>query len=186
MPKNYNLKELILENLDGKELSKKTLLESIRKGSERSTSDKTLNESLMSLLKEKKIYITNYDFSIYEGIKRIQSIKPDGIVFGMMKTDFVEIETLIKQLESRDVNLVQNASSKLKRNFRIKIDELRSRGGFDLDEDVDTTFNKTIFYIYSQPEEQKRILINKFAWSLSNEDGSTDLFVDILNNMDSQ
>jgi len=25
MPKNYNLKELILENLDGKELSKKTL-----------------------------------------------------------------------------------------------------------------------------------------------------------------
>ena len=186
MPKNYNLKELILENLDGKELSKKSLLESIRKGSERSTSDKTLNESLMSLLKERKIYITNYDFSIYEGIKRIQSIKPDGIVFGMMKTDFVEIETLIKQLESRDVNLVQNASSKLKRNFRIKIDELRSRGGFDLDEDVDTTFNKTIFYIYSQPEEQKRILINKFAWSLSNEDGSTDLFMDIYDYMDSQ
>jgi len=140
----------------------------------------------MSLLKERKIYITNYDFSIYEGIKRIQSIKPDGIVFGMMKTDFVEIETLIKQLESRDVNLVQNASSKLKRNFRIKIDELRSRGGFDLDEDVDTTFNKTIFYIYSQPEEQKRILINKFAWSLSNEDGSTDLFMDIYDYMDSQ
>ena len=80
MPKNYNLKELILENLDGKELSKKTLLESIRRGSERSTSDKTLNESLMSLLKERKIYITNYDFSIYEGIKRIQSIKPDGIL----------------------------------------------------------------------------------------------------------
>jgi len=186
MPKNYNLKELIIERLDGKELSKKTLLESIRKGSERSTSDKTLNESLMSLLKERKIYITNYDFSIYEGIKRIQSIKPDGIVFGMMKTDFVEIETLIKQLESRDVNLVQNASSKLKRNFRIKIDELRSRGGFDLDEDVDTIFNKTIFYIYSQPEEQKRILINKFAWSLSNEDGSTDLFMDIYDYMDSQ
>ena len=186
MPKNYNLKELILENLDGKELSKKTLLESIRRGSERSTSDKTLNESLMSLLKEKKIYITNYDFSIYEGVKRIQSIKPDGIVFGMMKTDFVEIKTLLKQLESKDVNVVQNASSKLKRNFRTKIGEIKSRGEFNLSDDLDTIFNKTIFYIYSLPEEQKRILINKFAWSLSNEDGSTDLFVDILNNMDSQ
>ena len=120
MPKNYNLKELILESLDGRELSKKTLLEDIRKVSERSTSDKTLNESLMSLLKEKKIYITNYDFSIYEDVKRIQSIKPDGIVFGLMKTDFVEIETLIKQLESNDSNEVRNASSKLKRNFRNK------------------------------------------------------------------
>jgi len=49
----------------------------------------------MSLLKEKKIYITNYDFSIYEGVKRIQSIKPDGIVFGMMKTDFVEIKLFL-------------------------------------------------------------------------------------------
>jgi len=186
MPKNYNLKELIIESLDGKELSKKTLLESIRKDSERSTSDKTLNESLMSLLKEKKIYITNYDFSIYDGVKRIQSIKPDGIVFGMMKTDFVEIETLLKQLESNDVNTVQNASSKLKRNFRIKIDEVKSRGEFNLKEDIDTIFNKTIFYIYSQSEEQKRILINKFAWSLSNEEGATDLFIDILDYMESQ
>lgn len=186
MPKNYNLKELIIESLEGKELSKKTLLESIRKGSERSTSDKTLNESLMSLLKEKKIYITNYDFSIYDGVKRIQSIKPDGIVFGMMKTDFVEIETLLKQLESNDVNTVQNSSSKLKRNFRIKIDELKSRGEFNLKEDIDTIFNKTIFYIYSQSEEQKRILINKFAWSLSNEEGATDLFIDILDYMESQ
>ena len=174
MPKNYNLKELILESLDGRELSKKTLLEDIRKASERSTSDKTLNESLMSLLKEKKIYITNYDFSIYEDVKRIQSIKPDGIVFGLMKTDFVEIETLIKQLESNDSDEVRSASSKLKRNFRNKIEDLKSRGSFQLMEDIDTLFNKTIFYIYSQSEDQKRILINKFAWGLSNEEGSTD------------
>lgn len=186
MPKNYNLKELILESLDGNELSKKTLLESIRKGSERLTSDKTLNESLMSLLKEKRIYITNYDFSIYDGVKRIQSIKPDGIVFGLMKTDFVEIETLIKQLESNDVNDVKNASSKLKRNFRNKIYELKSRGEFNVRDDIDTVFNKTIFYIYSQSEEQKRILINKFAWSLSNEKGSTNLFDDIIEYMESQ
>jgi len=186
MPKNYNMKEIILDLLDGKELSKKELLEEIRRESERSTSDKTLNESLMILLREKRIYITNYDFSIYNNVKRIQSIKPEGIVFGLMKTDFVEIETLIKLLESNDVNEVKTASSKLKMNFRNKMDELRSRESLFMDEDLDTLFNRTIFYIYSQSEDQKRILINKLAWSLSNENGSLDLFEDLLNFMDNQ
>ena len=184
MPKNYNMKETILELLANRELSKKELLDFIRKNSERSTSDKTLNESLMVLLKEKKIYITNYDFSIYNGVKRIQSIKPEGIVFGLMKTDFVEIETLIKLLESNDVGVVRSASSKLKKNFRNKIDELKSRDSFEVEDDLDTLFNKTIFYIYSQTEDQKRILINKFAWSLSNEEGAVNLFEDILNYME--
>ena len=95
MPKNYNMKEIILELLKSKELSKKELLENIRSKSNRSTSDKTLNESLMVLLKEKKIYITSYDFGIYDGVKRIQSIKPEGIVFGLMKTDFVKSKHLL-------------------------------------------------------------------------------------------
>jgi hypothetical protein len=184
MPKNYNMKEIILELLEGQELSKKELLEEIRRKSERSTSDKTLNESLMNLLKEKRIYITNYDFSIYNDVKRIQSIKPEGIVFGLMKTDFVEIETLIKLLESNDVEEVRNASSKLKMNFRNKMDDLKLRETFEMIEDLDTLFNKTIFYIYSQSDDQKRILINKLAWSLSNESGSLDLFEDILNYME--
>ena len=34
--------------------------------------------------------------------------------------------------------------------------------------------------------DQKRILINKFAWGLSNEEGSTDLFGDIIKIMESQ
>ena len=55
-----------------------------------------------------------------------------------------------------------------------------------MDEDIDTLFNKTIFYIYSQTEDQKRILINKFAWKSSNEEGSVDLFEDILNYMEAQ
>ena len=186
MPKNYNIKEMILDLLDGNELSKKELLESIRKKSERSTSDKTLNESLMMLLKEKKIYITNYDFRIYDGVKRIQSIKPDGIVFGLMKTDFVEIETLINMLESNNIEEVRYASSKLKMSFRNKIEELRSRSSYNRDDDLDTLFNKTIFHIYSQPEDQKRILINKLAWSLSNENGSVNLFEDILKYMETQ
>lgn len=186
MPKNYNMKEIILELLNGRELSKKELLEEIRRESERSTSDKTLNESLMTLLKEKRIYITNYDFSIYNDVKRIQSIKPEGIVFGIMKTDFVEIETLIKLLESNDVDEVKIASSKLKMNFRNKIDELKFRASSVQNEDLDALFNRTIFYIYSQSEDQKRILINKLAWSLSNENGSLDLFEDLLNFINSQ
>ena len=140
----------------------------------------------MTLLKEKRIYITNYDFSIYNDVKRIQSIKPEGIVFGLMKTDFVEIETLIKLLESNDVDEVKTASSKLKMNFRNKMDDLKLRESFESEEDLDTLFNKTIFYIYSQSEDQKRILINKLAWSLSNENGSLDLFEDLLNFMDNQ
>ena len=103
-----------------------------------------------------------------------------------MKTDFVEIETLIKLLESDDVNVVRNASSKLKKNFRNKIDDLKSRNSFEDGEDLDSLFNKTIFYIYSQTDDQKRILINKFAWSLSNEDGAVNLFEDILNYMQAQ
>jgi hypothetical protein len=186
MPKNYNMKEIILELLDGRELSKKELLEEIRRESERSTSDKTLNESLMTLLKEKKIHITNYDFSIYNDVKRIQSIKPEGIVFGLMKTDFVEIETLIKLLESNNVDEVKTASSKLKMNFRNKIDELKFRESYVKNEDLDALFNRTIFYIYSQSDDQKRILINKLAWSLSNENGSLDLFEDLLNFIDNQ
>lgn len=186
MPKNYNMKETILELLNGRELSKKELLEEIRRESERSTSDKTLNESLMTLLREKRIYITNYDFSIYNDVKRIQSIKPEGIVFGLMKTDFVEIETLIKLLESNDVDEVKLASSKLKMNFRNKMDELNFRVSSIKNEDLDALFNRIIFYIYSQSEDQKRILINKLAWSLSNENGSLDLFEDLLNFIDHQ
>lgn len=186
MPKNYNMKEIILDLLEGRELSKKELLEEIRRESERSTSDKTLNESLMTLLREKRIYITNYDFSIYNDVKRIQSIKPEGIVFGLMKTDFVEIETLIKLLESNDVDEVKIASSKLKMNFRNKMDELKFRESYAKNEDFDALFNRTIFYIYSQSEDQKRILINKLAWSLSNENGSLDLFEDLLNFIDNQ
>jgi len=186
MPKNYNMKETILELLNGRELSKKELLEEIRRESERSTSDKTLNESLMTLLREKRIYITNYDFSIYNDVKRIQSIKPEGIVFGLMKTDFVEIETLIKLLESNDVDEVKVASSKLKMNFRNKMDELNFRESSIKNEDLDALFNRIIFYIYSQSEDQKRILINKLAWSLSNENGSLDLFEDLLNFIDHQ
>jgi hypothetical protein len=186
MPKNYNLRRLILEVLESDELSKKKILETIRSRSGIGTSDKTFNESLMSLLREGQIYIADYDFTIYDGVKRIQSIRPEGIVFGVSRTDFVEIETILKQMESNDHEDVYRASKNLKRIFRRKIDESQNDGTSGSESGADTLFNQTIFYMNSLGEEPKRNLRNKLAWSLSNNKGSLELFKSIVSFIESQ
>lgn len=186
MPKNYNLRTLILEVLEGNELSKKDVLEIIRSKSGVATSDKTFNESLMVLLREGEIYIADYDFSIYDGVKRIQSIRPDGIVFGVSRMDFVEIETILKQMESDDREEVYRASKNLKRIFRRKIDEIQKEGNMNLESGADSLFNRTIFYMNSLGEEPKRSLRNKLAWSLSNNKGSLEMFKSIASFIESQ
>ncbi len=171
----------MLEMLDKMELSKLELFDEIRKESEISTSDKTLNESLMSLLKENEIYITGYDFNVYGSVKRIQSIRTEGLVFGRVKLDFVEIENLITQLESSDVENVKKASYKLKMLFRKKFEELKDEDISEgITEDFDAFFNKTIYYIKSQKEEQKNSLWNKFAWSLSDDNRSKGIFLNLI------
>lgn len=177
MSKNRELKELTLKIIEEKELSRKKLLEEIRKQS--NISDKTLNEILMSFLKEGKIYITGYDFNVYNGVKRIQSIKSDGIIFGLIKTDPLEIGLLINQLESNDPEKVKEATHKLKIIFK---------GKMNLDSDMNTTllFNKIIYYLNSQKNDQKIVLKNKLAWSLSNEEGSGDLLKNLINYVKSQ
>ena len=186
MPKNYNLRKLILEILEGEELSKKKILETIRKKSGICTSDKTFNESLMNLLHEGQIYIVDYDFAIYNGVKRIQSIRPEGIVFGVSKMDFVEIETILKQMESNNHEEVYRASKNLKRIFRRKLEELQSKGILSNSNGADAFFDQTIFYMNSMGEKQKRSLRNKLAWSLSNNKGSLELFKNIIDYIKSQ
>ena len=181
MPKNYNLRKLMIELLEKRELSKMELFDEVRKKSEISTSDKTLNESLMSLLKENEIYITGYDFDIYNGVKRIQSIRTEGLIFGRVKLDFVEVDTITKKLESNDAEEVKEASYKLKRIFQIKMDELEVKGTLLDQFSVDDLFNKTIYYINSQNPDQSRILLKKFAWSLCSEKGSVELFKNLMN-----
>jgi len=181
MPKNYNLRKLILEILENDELSKKRILEVIRSKSGIGTSDKTFNESLMALLREGQIYIADYDFTIYNGVKRIQSIRPEGIVFGVSRMDFVEIETILKQMESKDHDEVYRASKNLKRIFHRRIDELQiERETLKNSNEADSLFNQTIFYMNSMGEEQKRALRNKLAWGLSNNKGSLELFKNII------
>lgn len=186
MPRNYNLRKLILEILENEELSKKKVLEIIRSKSEIATSDKTFNESLMALLREGKVYIVGYDFTIYDGVKRIQSIRPDGIIFGVSRTDFVEIETILKQMESNDHEEVYYASKNLKRIFRQKMEEYQNNGEkLDNQKGVDSIFNQTVFHMNSMGEEQKRTFRNKLAWSLSNNKGSLDLFKNIISFVES-
>lgn len=180
MPRNYKLKELILQALDEKELSRKELLGYIMRNSKMNISDKTFNESLMNLLKEGKICMIGYDFGIYHDVKRIQSIRPDGIIFSLVKTDFFEIESLIKKLGSGNEEEVKNASYKLKRIFRKKIKELEEEGIILEKENADTLFNRIIYYIDSQQEKQKKILATKLAWSLSDVEGEDTFLEDIL------
>lgn len=180
MPRNYKLKELILETLDEKELSKKELLGHIMSNSHMNISDKTFNESLMSLLKDGKICMIGYDFSIYNDVKRIQSIRPDGIIFSLVKTDFFEIESLIKKLDSGNEEEVRNASYKLKRIFRNSIRELEEEGIIKDVESADSLFNRIVYYIDSQQEKQKKILTTKLAWSLSDVEGDDNFLEDIL------
>ena len=180
MPRNYKLKELILESLDERELSKKELLDHIIEKSDTNISDKTFNESLMILLKDGKICMIGYDFDVYHGVKRIQSIRPDGIIFSIVKTDFFEIETLIKKLDGSEEE-VNNASFKIKRIFRNKIRELQENGVSLDGGGADTLFNRIIYYIDSQPDKQKKILTTKFAWSLSDVEGEDGFLEDILN-----
>lgn len=187
MPRNYRLKESILQVLDKKELSKRELLKYIKKNSKMNISDKTFNESLMTLLKEGKLCMIGYDFSIYQDVKRIQSIRPDGIIFSLVKTDFFELESLLKKLDTGNEDEVKNASYKLRRIFRNSILEQQEKGTLkeEIDtllggESVDTVFNKIIFYIDSQPEKQKRILKTKLAWSLSDVESEDNFLEDIL------
>ncbi len=188
MPRNYKLKESILHALDEKELSRKELLGYIMRNSKMNISDKTFNESLMTLMKDGKVCMIGYDFGIYQDVKRIQSIRPDGIIFSVVKTDFFEIESLIKKLDSGNEEEVKNASYKLRRIFRNKIQELEEEGILKEEntesllggESVDTLFNRIIFYIDSQPEKQKKILTTKLAWSLSDVESEDNFLEDIL------
>jgi len=186
MPKNYYLKELILESLSGNELSKREILERVKSETNVGASDKTFNESLMTLLQEGKIYIAGYDFNVYTGIKRIQSIRSEGIIFGLSRMDFVEIESLLKQMESENLEESNRASHSLKRIFRRKLAEVQQLGKMNFSNTSDVLFERTIYYLNSQNEESRRSFRNKFAWSLSDNQGSLELFENILSYVISQ
>ncbi|MBV1767854.1 MAG: hypothetical protein KUA29_06110 [Methanobacterium sp.] len=53
MPRKYEVHHLIIQSLEEKDLSRIELLKKVRKKSGLTVSDKTLNEALMRLLRDK-------------------------------------------------------------------------------------------------------------------------------------
>lgn len=169
MPKKYEVQKLILQALDKEDLSRINLLHNIRKDSGLSISDKTLNESLIHLLRQNKVGVVGYDLGIYDGVNRVQSMKADGIMFSRFKNDPFEIGILISKLESEDIENVRNSIQRLKMIFKNKISYLDD---IDRDIDSDETFNKIMHYINIQDENKKRVMTQKFALALSDENES--------------
>ena len=124
MPKKYEVQKFILQALERKDLSKMDLLHNTRKESGFSISDKTLNESLIHLLRQNKVGVVGYDLAIYDGIKRVQSMKADGIIFSRFKNDPFEVGILIGKLESEDIEDARKAMHRLKMIFKNKISTL--------------------------------------------------------------
>ena len=110
-----------------------------------------------------------------------------NILFSVIKTEPVEINILIKQLESDDPSKVKDSLHKLKSIFKKKIDETKNYNTQNINiQNTDALFSEIIFYIKSQPQDQKRILQNKLALGLSNEPRSTKTFEYFINYINSQ
>lgn len=56
--------------------------------------------------------------------------------------DFVEIETILKQMESQNQEEVYRASKNLKRLFRRKIDEIRKDKNQEIESNADSLLTR--------------------------------------------
>lgn len=182
MPKKSNLKKTVLKILEEKDLSKKEINLELKEVYNKNFSDKTLNEVLVKLLREEKIDVVGYDLSIYEGMKRVQSLKPEGMIFGSIKIEQLEMEFLFKKLESEDLETIKKAYTQLKNIFfkRLKSVEKTDylkKYDININEEI---FENLIYYINSQELEQKITLKEKFIHALSNKEGSDKLLAQII------
>jgi len=182
MPKKSNLKKTVLKVLEEKDLSKKEINLELKEVYNKNFSDKTLNEVLVKLLREEKIDVVGYDLSIYEGMKRVQSLKPEGMIFGSVKIEKLEMEFLFKKLESEDLETIKKAYTQLKNIFfkRLKSVEKTDylkKYDININEEI---FENLIYYINSQELEQKITLKEKFIHALSNKEDSDKLLAQII------
>ncbi|WP_226890876.1 hypothetical protein [Methanothermobacter thermautotrophicus] len=115
MPRKYNIDRVILEVLQDGDLSRVELGERVRSKTGFAVTDKTINEAIFKLLKASRITVTGYDLSIYNGVERVQSLKPDGIVFGLLERDPLEINLLIRRLESENLHESESALTSSKK-----------------------------------------------------------------------
>ncbi len=127
MPKNYKLKESIMNVLKKGEMSRGNLLKNVRDALENRVSERTFNEALMTLLKDNAVEISGYDFSIYKGVKRVQSIKMDGLIFNLVtEDDPIKTISSVKKLGSNDCEKIGEAYKDLKRMFKKRMYEINT------------------------------------------------------------
>ncbi|MCQ8904715.1 MAG: hypothetical protein NQU45_03235 [Methanothermobacter sp.] len=162
MPRKYNIDRVILEVLQDGDLSRVELGERVRSKTGFAVTDKTINEAIFKLLKASRITVTGYDLSIYNGVERVQSLKPDGIVFGLLERDPLEINLLIRRLESENLHESESALNKLKKIFMTKTG--------DLGVDAEGIFSLIVNEILSLGSDQKRVITQKLAYALSDEE----------------
>ncbi|MDI9623959.1 MAG: hypothetical protein QFX38_03620 [Methanothermobacter sp.] len=168
MPRKYNIDQIILRLLADNDLSRQDIAEKIREILDRPVSDKSINEALMKLLEDGKIQVIDYDLSVYNNVKRIQSIKSDGIVFALTRKDPFEIGILFKKMESEDAGEAERAYRKLKQLFKAK---MVLAGMKDY-----TLFNRMIREILILDSTNKERIIRRLSWALSDERNSIEEF----------
>ncbi len=171
MPRKYNIDQIILRLLAEDDLSRREIAEKTREALGKSVSDKSINEALMKLLEDGKVQVVDYDLSVYNSVKRIQSIKSDGIVFGLMRKDPFKIFMLFRRMESEDAE-AERAYKKLRRLFRAK---MAVAGMKDY-----TLFDRMMNEIFIMDSKNKDRIIRRLSWALSDEKGSLDYFKDLI------
>lgn len=179
MPKQSNLKDIILKILKNSNLSKKEIKKQLIQLSGKKYSDKTINEFLFKLLKEREIDVVGYDLSIYDGVKRVQSLKSEGIIFTSIKTDVIDIEVMFKNLDSNDPDVVKNSYNALKKIFFKRWKKVQPEVEDD-DIKIDTIYDNLLNYINTQESEIKRNLIKKYAIAFSDKEESDKLLLQLI------
>ncbi len=166
MPRKYNIDRVILEILQEGDLSRSEIGNKIRSEHGFSVTDKTVNEAIFKLLKNNRITVTGYDISIYDGVERVQSLKPDGIVFGIVQRDPIEMNILIRKLESENLHESESALKRLKKIFMAKTAEMGV--------DAEGIFRMIINEILSLDPDQKRVITQKLAVALSDDEEASE------------
>jgi hypothetical protein len=172
MPKKSKLNDIILKILKDRTLSKKEIINQLVQISDNKYSDKTINEVLFKLLKEGKIDVVGYDLSIYDGVKRVQSLKPEGIIFSIIKTDMIDIEIMFKNLDSDDPDIVKNSYNNLRKIFFKRWSQIQSADLYYQNIGIDDIYDNLLNYINTQESEMKRNLITKYALAFSEKENS--------------
>ncbi|MDI6643665.1 MAG: hypothetical protein QME14_01295 [Methanobacteriaceae archaeon] len=180
MPKQSKLKDILLKILKDRTLSKKQILDELIKISDKKYSDKTINEALFKLLKEGKIDVVGYDLSIYDGIKRVQSLKSEGIMFTSIKQDLIDIEIMFKNLDSDEPDIVKNSYYSLRKIFMNRWSKIESNDLMKVDHDIETIYDNLLNYINTQESEVKRNLIKKYAIAFSDKEESDKILLQLI------